>query len=1108
MVRPACFAVCSFFLASLAAAVFAQTPADEFLKQAAAQVTAIEAEPAAIELTRPLAYAQVLVTGVLPSGERIDLTRIATPSVEGGAATVDATGLVRAKADGAGAVTFSFGGKSVRVPVTASNQAAQVAVSFVQDVMPALSKMGCNAGTCHGAQDGKNGFKLSLRGYDPLHDHRALTDDVAGRRFNRSAPEQSLMLLKATGSVPHVGGAPTKEGEPYYELLRSWIAGGVKLDLDAPRVTSLTISPPSATIPLAKMQQQFRVIATYADGKTRDVTREAFVESSNIEVLQAEPGAVITSLRRGQAAVLVRYEGQYAASPVVVMGDRTGYEWKQQPVYNPIDELVDAQLQKLKIQTSDLCTDAEFIRRVSLDLTGLPPTSDAVRAFLADTRESRVKRDELVDKLIGNEDYIEFWTNKWADMLQVNQKFLTGAQTQKLRQWIRDRVAENMPYDKMVHTILTASGSALDNPPASYYQILRTPGDMTENTTQLFLATRFSCNKCHDHPFEKWTQDQYYQFSAYFARVERKQAAGAVEFKKEIMGPNDRKFDVELVEDAAQGEVTHERTKLVTAPKFPFVHGAMPDANLPRREQLARWLTAKENPYFAKSYVNRLWAYLLGVGIIEPIDDIRAGNPASNAPLLDHLTQKFVADGFDARKTMAYICKSRTYQLSIATNKWNADDDMNYSRRFPQRLPAEVLYDAVYRVTGTPSRLPGGARAAQLTDTSVSMPDNFLTLFGRPSRESACECERSEEMLLGPIMNLVNGPTINSAISDGGSAIVKLVREQPDDRKVVEEIFLRILNRAPTEQEIAECVETMQLKSYEADHAVLTAKLTAYEPQVDAKQAAWEQAIRSIAEPAWTPLELVEGKSSAGATFEKQTDLSIKPAGTLAKDIHTLTFNTDLKGITGVRIEALADDALPAKGPGRAPNGNFVLSELSAQAISKADANQKQDVGLQNAMADFSQDAWPVANAIDANAGTGWAVSPQFGAPHVAIFETKADVGFDGGSQLVLTMQYEYPDGNHQMGRFRVSVTNGARPVRLKGSGLPPEIEKLVMLDPAQRSEQQTQQLQNYHRNLDATWRTLKSDVDSHANLGDDRIIGAQDIAWALINSPAFLFNR
>jgi hypothetical protein len=1095
------------FLVS-ASAAHAQATADEFLKQAATRITALEAEPATIALASPLAYAQVLVTGVLDSGERIDLTRLAERSAEGAAAAVDANGIVTAQADGAGAITFSFGGKSVRVPVAVSNFAAQVPVSFVQDVMPAMSKMGCNSGTCHGAQDGKNGFKLSLRGYDPVYDHRALTDDIAGRRFNRSAPEQSLMLLKATGSVPHVGGQLTKEGAPYYELLKSWIAAGVKVDLDAPRVTSIAISPPSVTIPLAKMLQQFRVIATYADGHTRDVTREAFVESSNIEVLQAEAGAAITSLRRGQAAVLVRYEGQYVAAPVVVMGDRTGYEWKQQPVYNEIDTLVDAQLQKLKIQPSGLCTDAEFIRRVSLDLTGLPPTSEAVRAFLADPRDSRLKRDELVDKLIGSEDFIEFWTNKWADMLQVNQKFLTGQQTQALRKWIRDRIAENTPYDKMVHTILTASGSALENPPASYYQILRTPGDMTENTTQLFLATRFSCNKCHDHPFERWTQDQYYQFSAYFARVERKQAPGAKEFKQGIAEPSDRKFDVELVADAAQGEVTHDRTKQITAPQFPFVHGAMPDASLPRREQLARWLTAKENPYFAKSYANRLWAYLLGVGVIEPIDDIRAGNPPSNVALLDHLTKKFVDDGFDVRKMMAHICKSRTYQLSIATNQWNQDDDMNYSRRYPQRLPAEVLYDAVYRVTGTPSRLPGGARAAQLTDTSVSMPDNFLTLFGRPSRESACECERSEEMLLGPIMNLVNGPTINSAISAGDSAIVKLVREQPDDRKVVEEIFLRILNRPPTEEEIVQCIETMQLKSYEVDHAVLTAKLAEYAPQVDAKQAAWEQQIRSIAEPTWTPLELAEGKSNAGATFEKQTDLSIKPAGALAKDIHTLTFNTDLKGITGVRLEALPDDALPAKGPGRAQNGNFVLSEFGVQAISKADANQKQAVALQNATADFSQDAWAVAGAIDGNAGSGWAVSPQFGQPHVAVFETKADAGFEGGTQLVLTMQYDYPDGKHQIGRFRVSVTSSPRPVRLKGSGLPAEIEKLVMLDAAQRTEAQQQQLRDFHRNLDPVWRERQAEVNSHATLGDDRIIGAQDIVWALINSPAFLFNR
>ncbi|HEV3339226.1 MAG TPA: DUF1549 domain-containing protein, partial [Pirellulales bacterium] len=431
----------------------------------------IEATPASIELKYPYDYRQLLLTGELDSGERVDVTRLVEAQVPETIVSLSPNGQVRGKADGSGEIRFTLNGQTAAVPVAVSGQSQPYPVSFVRDVQPVLSKLGCNAGTCHGAANGKNGFKLSLRGYDPLFDHRALTDDLAGRRFNRAAPDQSLMLLKPTGAVPHVGGVLTHRGEPYYELLRSWIADGVKLDLDGARVTSIDIYPKNPVIALPGMRQQMVVVATFGDGRVRDVTAEAFIESSSTEKLEIDRQGLATAVRRGEAAMLARYEGSYAATTVIVMGDRSGFAWRDAPVNNHVDELVYNKLKKMRILPSDLCSDAEFIRRIYLDLLGISPSVDQVRAFLGDARDTKTKRDELIDRLIGSAEYVENWTNKWADLLQVNRKFLGEEGTWAFRNWIGQAVASNMPYDKFVYTVLTASGSTLDNPPAAYYKV-------------------------------------------------------------------------------------------------------------------------------------------------------------------------------------------------------------------------------------------------------------------------------------------------------------------------------------------------------------------------------------------------------------------------------------------------------------------------------------------------------------------------------------------------------------------------------------------------------------------------------------------------------------
>jgi len=1069
------------------------------------RIVSIEAFPETIQLDNRYAYRQLLITGRTEAGETVDLTRMAELVQPPQIVDVNPTGIVQPMADGEEQLVFRFGEHSINIPVRVVGAAERREVSFVRDVQPAFSKMGCNSGTCHGSKDGQNGFKLSLRGYDPLFDHRAFTDDVGARRFNRAAPDQSLMLLKATGSIPHVGGARTTVDHPYYQVVRQWIADGAKLDLDAKRVVSIEVLPAEPVIPRAGMKQQMAVLATYADGSVRDVTREAFVESGNIEVIAADENGVLTMLRRGEAPVLVRYEGAYAATTLTVMGNRDGFRWERPATFNYIDEHVYDKLERVKILPSDLCTDEEFVRRVYLDLTGLPPTPEQLHEFQADPRDSRAKRDALVDALVGCHEFIEFWTNKWADLLQVNRKYLGEEGSLALRNWIKQGVAANKPYDQFAYEVLTASGSTIENPPAAYYKVLREPTETMENTTHLFLAVRFNCNKCHDHPFERWTQDQYYHLSSYFAQIGRKEDprfAGQRIGGSAVMGAAPL---VEVIFDKGAGEVTHDRTGETASPGFPYEHDDLAPSTASRREQIARWITSPENQYFASSYVNRLWGYLFGIGIIEPIDDIRAGNPPTNPELLAALTSDFVSSGFDVQHMFRTICKSRSYQHSVQTNPWNEDDAINYSHALPRRLPAEVLYDAIHRVCGSQLNIPGvpaGFRAAELPDAGVDVP--FLDDFGRPVRESSCECERSSSMVLGPIMKLVNGPTVAKVLADPNNALARLVASEPDDAKLIEGIFVRILSREPTEDEVALGLAAIQ--DVGQGHDELVAQLAAYQERLPELQAAWESSVGRVTN--WVTLDPSELSSQVGADLKKQEDGSILVAGKNGKGTYTVVATTELQGITGVRLEALADPSLPHGGPGRSPsNGNFVLSELTLAVAPLADGGQNETVTLQNASADFSQSGWPVAAAIDGNAGTGWAVSPEFNKPHTAIFELADDAGGEGGSRLTFTLDQQYPDGTHSLGRFRISVTNSPRPFGV--NKLPEPIAAALAVPAGQRTPEQQKTVADQYQSTDKELARLRAAVQlSEEQLKNKRLIGAQDLAWALINTPSFLFNR
>jgi hypothetical protein len=1072
------------------------------------KVTSIDASPTSIELKHRFDYRQILLTGRTAAGDRIDVTRMAAiEQVDGERASISALGLVRPVADGASRLRCTVDGQTVEIPIKVTGVQAPYDVSYVRDVGPVMSKLGCNAGTCHGSAKGKNGFKLSLRGYDPQFDYTALTDDIAGRRFNRAAPDESLMLLKPAGMIPHVGGALMKPGEPNYELLRAWIAAGVKPDLNAPRVTKVDVLPKNPSVPLPKMTQQMVVHATFADGSVRDVTAEAFVESGNIEVIEASKdptkSGLVTMLRRGEAPVLVRYQGAYAATTLTVMGDRTGFAWEQPPTNNYIDEHVYKKLALVKTAAGQLCDDAEFVRRVSLDLTGLPPSMEAVQAFVDDPRESRIKRDELVDKLVGNPDYVEHWTNKWADLLQVNRKFLGEEGSVAFRNWIRGAVATNLRYDELVRTILTASGSNQSNPAASYFKTLRTPQETMENTTQLFLAVRFNCNKCHDHPFERWTQGQYYHLSAYFAQVARKKDPAAGDKKiggSAVEGATDL---FEIIYDAAGGEVKHDGTGQVAAPQFPYEHGDKAADAATRRQQLAHWVTSKENQYFAKSYVNRLWGYLLGVGLIEPIDDIRAGNPPTNPELLDALTKDFVEHNFDVQHMIRTICKSRTYQHSIVTNRWNEDDTINYSHAIARRLPAEVLFDAIHRACGSQPRIPGvpvGFRAAQLPDAGVSLP--FLDDFGRPPRESACECERTSGVLLAPVMKLINGPTVSDALNDPANALADLVKRESDDAKLVEALYLRFLSRRPTAREIDIGKQALQATS--DDLAKSREALAAYEKGLTEKQAAWE---KSATGTAWTALVPAEAKSSAGANITIAPDGILRVFDKLEKDTYTIVADTNATGITGIRLEAFASQRLPKLGPGRAENGNFVVSEIKMTAAPLANPAKAEAVPLQGGIHSYAQNGFSAAATVDGNLDTGWAIDPQAGKNHTMAVETSRDVSHAGGTRLVIQIVHNYPDGKHNLGKFRLSISTSPRPLALDGVAEP--LASLLSVAADKRSDEQRAAIAKYFRGQDAEWKRLTRAVaDAEDQEKNKRLTGAQDLAWALINSPAFLFNR
>ncbi len=741
--------------------------------------------PKSVELNGPNAEFQLLVDGGFANPSLRDLTHDAgyessAPDV----ATVTKSGLVRGLRDGTATIKISAAGRDTSVAVRVQNAETPRPLHFENDIIPILSRFGCNASGCHGKAEGQNGFKLSVFGFDPPADRRALVMEGRGRRVFPPAPAQSLLLLKASGGMPHGGGVRIAPGSAEYQRLYEWIAQGMPAGAsDAPQVVRIQITPSERQLAM-QGQQQLRVVATYSDGREEDVTRLARFQTNQEAIANVnERGLVAAGQTPGEVAIMAAYLGRVDVFRAII--PRSGDSLKQSPPprYNFIDELVDQKLQKLNIQPSPLCDDATFLRRVHLDLIGTLPTGEVARQFLED--QNSEKRQKLVEQLLKRPEFADYWALQWADLLRVDRLALGRKGAYEFYSWIRGSFRNNKPYDQFVRELVVAEGPVSKAPAGHFYKVVTKPGEMASTVSQVFLGTRIECAQCHHHPFDRWSQTDYHGMAAFFTQVN---------FKDSPQGPLVGAFRDQPTKHPRSGEVIFAHALGTQSPE------ASPEGD--RRNLLADWMTKPDNPWLARSLANRLWAHFCGRGLVEPVDDFRLTNPPSNPELLDALAKDFVEHDFDIRHLMQTIISSRTYQLSSEPNRSNIEDAQNFSRALFKRIDAEVLLDAICQTTGVPEKfegVPQGSRAIELWDSQVK--HDFLKLFGRPVRATACECERSVEPSVAQVLHVLNSTNIQQKLSHAGGSIVELCKRSADNAALVEELYLTFYNRFPTAEE-------------------------------------------------------------------------------------------------------------------------------------------------------------------------------------------------------------------------------------------------------------------------------------------------------------------
>jgi hypothetical protein len=732
---------------------------------------------------------QLVATARYADGSVRDLTRaLDWSSLDPAVAAVSEHGQIVPRGNGTATIVARHGSVEVQAKLKVEGMDRPAPVSFRRDVIPAFSQAGCNTGACHGTPTGKGGFRLSLRGYLPDQDFLTLSREVAGRRINPLAADASLLLSKPLGEVPHEGGLRLKRKSKSHEFIRDWIAEGAKDDPGAPAAVKLEIVPESRVLNAPARTQQLVVLLHLADGSVRDVTPICYYDSSSPDIAEVDAGAFVRFKGRGEVAVIAHYLNLVANIRLTHLVEVPGFKLAEVPQDNLVDKAVFAKLNRMRIAPSDLCTDAEFIRRVYLDVIGILPTPEEVREFVASKAPDR--RGRVIDGLMERPEFYDFWALKFADVLRSNGRLIQPKGAYVYHRWIRSALERDLPLDQFVRALLTQDGSTFSAPAANYFRISRDPESAVETTAQLFLGVRIQCAKCHNHPFERWTQDDYYGFAAFFSQVGRKKG---------------NQPDEEVIYSTHSGDVRQPRTGAVMKPKAlggPVLDDTKTKAD--RRVRLAAWLTGPENPFFARSLVNRVWFHLGGRGIVEPVDDFRDSNPASNDELLDGLTAAFIKQGYHLKPLLRTILRSRTYQLSARTNALNADDNLYFSHALTKLQPAEVLLDAISALTGTTTTfdgLPRGARATQIPDGK--MENAFLKTFGRPARELACECERESDSNLSQALQLIGGATVNGKLHDDTGRMNRLAKGCKSPEEITKELYMIALCREPTAGELA-----------------------------------------------------------------------------------------------------------------------------------------------------------------------------------------------------------------------------------------------------------------------------------------------------------------
>jgi hypothetical protein len=761
---------------AISSAAFAAEPGAKF-----------EVFPQDVQLFTARSEQSIVCRVVQPDGVTRDVTDQAQYSVPDKLIKMDHN-VARPVGDGAGELKVEYQGQVVTLPVKVKDAKAERPISFRLHVEPIFMRSGCNVGSCHGAAHGKDGFHLSLFGYDPAGDYDRITREMGTRRINLAIPKESLLVEKGLGAVPHTGGTRFHEGDDLYKTMMRWIEAGVPDDASNVAVAdALEILPKQAVLEGEGAKQQFTVRAHYSDGTVRDVTHLALFNSNNDNSAVITPDGLVTAAKRGEAFVMARFATFTVGSQVIVIPKGIDYKFpKDLPEYNYVDQLVDAKLKKLRIVPSPLCSDEVFLRRAYSDIIGLLPTREEHDRFMA-TSETN-KREKLVDELLGRKEFVELWVMKFAELLKIrsdNQESYKAALL--YYKWLEDKLSHNVPMDQIVQDLLDSTGGTFKSPATNYFELERDPLKLAEDTAQVFMGMRIQCAQCHNHPFDRWTMNDYYGFAAFFSQIGRKQAEDPRE---------------QIVFSREGGEVANPLTHKVAQPTF-LGGGEADTKGKDRREILAKWLASPNNPYFAKNLANIVWDHFLGKGIVEPVDDVRISNPPVNPELLDTLAAHFQEYHYDFKHLVRDICTSRVYQTAAESNASNEADARNFSHAAIRRMKAEVLLDMLSEVTGVPEKfrgLPIGSRAVEIADGTTS--DYFLTTFGRATRTTVCSCEVKMDPNLSQALHLLNGRTVTRKLANS-TVIAGELKAGKSPEEVVEDLYVRCFGRKPNADELA-----------------------------------------------------------------------------------------------------------------------------------------------------------------------------------------------------------------------------------------------------------------------------------------------------------------